>query len=99
MDFSSIRLTFSHELDRNTFIIDDNFSFKKEGSDSSIAVDVFIKGRTLTLDPQEDFIPGTNYILNLTDGIESASGLSLDTSGYENKAYSLLSSLLRTTLV
>jgi hypothetical protein len=99
MDFSSIRLTFSHELERNSFVVDESFSLKEEGSDTSIAGDIFIKGRTLTFDPKEDLIPGTDYILSLTDGIQSASGLSLNTAGYEGKMYSPQSSLPRTTLV
>lgn len=99
MDFSSIRLTFSHQLDRSSIIVNESFSLKEEGSDRSIAGDIFIKGRTLTFDPRVDLIPGTNYILNLTSGIQSASGLSLETTGYESKVYSPLSSLPRTTLV
>lgn len=99
MDFSSIRLTFSHQLDRDSIVVNESFSLKAEGSENSIAGDLFIKDRTLTFDPRDDLIPGTNYILNLTEGIQSASGLSLETTDYENKIYSPLSSLPRTTLV
>ena len=99
MDFSSIRLTFSHSLDRSSIAINESFSLKEEGSETSIAGDIFINGRVMTFDPREDLNPASSYVLSLTDGIKSESGLVLEAEDYENKIYQPLSSLPRTTLV
>ena len=99
MDFSSIRLTFSHSLDRTSIVINESFSLKEDGSETSIAGDIFISGRVMTFDPKEDLNPASSYVLSLTDGIKSESGLSLEAADYETKIYTPLSSLPRTTLV
>ena len=99
MDFSSIRLTFSHSIDRNSIVINDTFSLKEEGNDTSIAGDIFISGRVITFDPKDDLNPASSYVLSLTEGIKSESGLALTVADYENKVYTALSSLPRTTLV
>lgn len=99
MDFSSLRLNFSHQIDPKSVVLNESFSFSKQGENTSIRGDILVKGRSLSFDPAEDLEAGTTYVLALTSEIKSLSGLSLIESEYSEKLYLPQSSLPRTTLV
>lgn len=99
MDFSSIRLNFSHQIDIDSLALDQGFSFKKQDSDTSVPGQLLVKGRSLTFDPNQDLDPGVSYILSLSEQIKSLSGLALSPIEYQQKVFLPQSSLPRTTLV
>jgi len=99
VDFSTLHLYFSHNIDPKTVRINETFSFIKEGEAESVPGSILVKGKNISFDPDEDLEGGVIYTLSLTSEIKSEHGSALSPDSYSEKPITPKSSLPRLALV
>jgi len=77
LDFSTLRLQFTQPLDRDSLTYGETLALR-DSEGRLVNAHVVLKGRYLTLDPQDDLTPGSKYTLSAGSGLRSLSGESLN---------------------
>lgn len=73
MDFSTVHLQFSQPLDRST--VDNTTVSLNDAGGNPVAATLLVSGTRLTLDPQDDLTPGSEYTLELDSALTSKTGV------------------------
>jgi len=73
MDFSTVHLQFSQPLDRTT--VDNTTVSLNDAGGNPVAATLLVSGTRLTLDPQDDLTPGSDYTLELDSALTSKTGV------------------------
>ncbi|MBQ0754062.1 MAG: Ig-like domain-containing protein [Gammaproteobacteria bacterium] len=73
VDFTTMRVQFSHPLDLTTVKYGDTVSLKDDEG-NVVPANVFANGAKLTVDPIEDLAAGVSYTLALTSGLQDLYG-------------------------
>lgn len=76
VDFTTLRVQFSHPLDLTTVKYGDTVSLKNDVGDVVPAY-VFANGAKLTVDPIDDLTAGMSYTLALTSGLQDLYGVAI----------------------
>ncbi|WP_194285727.1 Ig-like domain-containing protein [Alcanivorax sediminis] len=100
MDFSTLRLQFSQQLDASSLVYGDtdgDGSVELEGPDGTVAATLLVKGNAVTIDPQSDLLPGRKYTLKMTDAVRGVGEAAL-TGGF-SQSWRARDSQPRATLV
>lgn len=73
VDFTTLRVQFSHPLDLATVRYGDTVNLKDD-ADNVVAANVFANGAKLSIDPIDDLSSGVAYTLELTSGLQDLYG-------------------------
>lgn len=86
VDVSPVRLTFSEPLSEDTVLLGDTVQFVKMNADNSteaVAVDMLSERHYITLQPDQDLIPGEHYEVRLSNAITDLNGETLTAVNYQ----------------
>lgn len=72
--FTTLRLRFTHDVDIDSLVLGDSFSFKKVGSNVQVPGELIVKGRYLSFDPHVDLENDTQYELVMTSQVKNSWG-------------------------
>lgn len=82
-NLASLRMQFNEPLDPQSTRYGDSVILKNaEGK--LVPAELLVKGQNLTLDPDDDLVPGSQYTLSLTSAIRSTLGGELNPGSYEH---------------
>lgn len=99
LDVSVFHFTLSQEIDPTSIALDDGFRLTKAGGTTSIAGTLFVKGRHISFDPDEDLEPDIEYTLVLGSSVKSTSGLHLNAGEFAAKTFEPRSTMPRLNIV